>query len=453
MASTMRYIFILSFLFTTPSFTQPNEDMPRSRQMQFEPISFEAVPFWSEDTTVVEVAIFYRIHPEFFFFAKTTNAQHEIYEANGELVFEVFDKKDIACTREVRPLHIVRNSPPEEGIPFSEEVQGALIFKLKRGFYKIVLEAKDSESGKSFINRDMIIDARSPSSGIIISPALCIDPVFSDTLFHAQKYFFPINRGGSIIIGQTGGFLFQVLSPDTITAIHLLWTVNNKLEGDEDNLQELQGERYYQEYGTPAVIVNQKRPSISIQGNSKHSRMVYIPLPIEKLETGRYQLTLTATQGTLKSNMDFSFNIIWPLKPHSLSDFKLSVDALRHIATEAELDSMTAFSSSASRKAFRAFWRRHNPDTTRAFNTAMAEYYRRVDEAIKRFSSANETDGYRTDRGRIYILFGSPSFVNRLLKPNSAPSEIWTYEKLKRRFFFTDQRKTGNYILVKMENY
>ena len=97
MATSMRYIFILSFLFTALSFTQPNEDMPRSRQMQFVPISFEAVPFWSEDTTVVEVAIFYRIHPEFFFFAKTTNAQHEIYEANGELVFELFDEKDIAC--------------------------------------------------------------------------------------------------------------------------------------------------------------------------------------------------------------------------------------------------------------------------------------------------------------------------------------------------------------------
>ena len=125
----------------------------------------------------------------------------------------------------------------------------------------------------------------------------------------------------------------------------------------------------------------------------------------------------------------------------------------RHIATDAELDSMMAFSSSKSMKAFRAFWQRHNPDTTRAFNPAMAEYYRRVDETIKRFSSANETDGFRTDRGRIYILFGSPSITNRLLKPNSAPTEIWKYEKLKRRFIFTDQRKTGNYILNKMENF
>ena len=164
-------------------------------------------------------------------------------------------------------------------------------------------------------------------------------------------------------------------------------------------------------------------------------------------------MSITVTQGTSKSTKVHNFNIIWPLKPHSLNDFKLAVDAVRHIATEKELDSMTVFSSSKSMTAFRAFWHKRNPDTTRAFNSAMAEYYRRVDETIKRFSSANETDGYRTDRGRIFILFGSPSIMNRLLKPNSAPTEIWTYAKLNRRFTFTDQRKTGNYILSKMENY
>ncbi|RPI03978.1 MAG: GWxTD domain-containing protein, partial [Ignavibacteriae bacterium] len=140
-------------------------------------------------------------------------------------------------------------------------------------------------------------------------------------------------------------------------------------------------------------------------------------------------------------------------KPHSLSEFKVAVDALRHIATAGELDSMSAFSSSKSMAAFREFWHKRNPDTTRAFNPAMAEYYRRVDETIKRFSTSTENDGYKTDRGRIYILFGSPSIVNRLLKPNTAPAEIWTYEKLNRRFIFTDQRKMGNFILTKMENY
>ncbi|MGD1046792.1 MAG: GWxTD domain-containing protein [Bacteroidota bacterium] len=449
----MRYLTFLLVLFSSISFSQFGKETAPLVAQTFSPVIFEAIPYWTEDTTSIELIIFYRINPELFFFAKTSTAQQEIYEAKGELIFEIFDDKDAAITREFRPLRIERNSLPVEGDPFSEELQGTLTFKLKKGLYKIVVEIKDSESDKSFINRSTKIDTRTFSSGLNTSPAIFVEPIVSDTFSNYQKNFFPINRGGSVIIGQTGGCLLQVTSPDTNTDIHLSWKVNSKNETDEDIPQELHGEKSIQQNGTPIVIENPKHVSISIKRDSKHSRIVFIPIPIERLETGKYRMNIAVTQGTLKSTTDFFFNIIWPLKPHSLSDFKLAVDAMRHIATEGELDSMTAFSSSKSMKAFRAFWHKHNPDTTRAFNSAMAEYYRRVDETIKRFSSANEIDGYRTDRGRIYILFGSPSFTNRLLKPNSAPTEIWTYEKLKRRFTFTDQRKTGNYILIKMENY
>jgi GWxTD domain-containing protein len=449
----VRTIFFLSILFSTLSIAQFDEEIHKSTPSHFSPITLEAIPYWSEDTISVELMVFYRINPELFFFAKTNTSQQEIYEAKGELVFEIFDEKDAAITRDFRPLRIERNSLPEEGVPFSEEIQGALTFKLKKGLYKIIVEAKDSESGKSFINRDTKIEIPPFSVGLNISPAIFVEPISSDTLLTKQKEFFPINRGGNIIIGQAGGCLLQVISPDTSTDIHLSWKVCSKKETDENNPQELLGEKFILQNGTPVILEDAKRNSISIKRNSKHSRIVFIPIPIERLETGKYQMSLAVTQGPLKATKDFFFNIFWPLKPRSLSDFKLAVDAVRYIATEEELESMTAFSSSTSMKAFRAFWHKRNPDTTRAFNTAMAEYYRRVDETIKRFSSLNETDGYRTDRGRIFILFGSPSITNRLLKPNSAPTEIWTYEKLKRRFTFTDQRKSGNYILIRMESY
>ena len=427
--------------------------MHRSSLSFFNPITFEAVPYWSEDTTSIELAVFYRINPDIFFFAKTYAGQNEAYEAKGELVFEVFDEKDVAITHNFRPLRIERNSLPAEGVSFSEELQGTLTFKLKKGLYKIFVETKDSESGKLFINRDTKIDARAFSSDLNSSPAIFVEPISLDTSINNRLTFFPINRGGNVIIGQAGGCLIQVISPDTKTAIHLSWKVNSKNESDENIPQELHGEKYIQQSGMPVIMENSNRNSITTKRDSERSRLIFIPFAIERLETGKYQMTVKITQGSLKLTKDFFFNIIWPSKPHSLSDFKLAVEAVRYIATEGEIDSMTAFSSSKSMNAFRTFWYKHNPDTTRAFNPAMAEYYRRVDETIKRFSSANEMDGYRTDRGRIYILFGSPSIANRLLKPNSAPTEIWTYEKLKKRFTFTDEKKTGNYILIKMEKY
>ena len=396
--------------------------------------------------------VFYRVNPSFLFFTKIDTAQQEIYEAKAELVFELFDEKDAAIARELRPLQIDRNSLPEN-ISFSEETQGALTFKVKKGSYRIVVEAKDNESDQSFINRDLKIDARTISQDLNISPPIFVEPISTDTISNKEKYFFPINHGGSSIIGEAGGCLLQVISPDTNTDIRISWKLNSKNEDDEDNLQEFSGEKYFQYFGTPIIIEKSKRSAISVVDDSKYSRMVFIPIPIERLEAGKYLIDLSITQGALKSKKDFFFRIIWPSKPHSLSNFKLAVDALRHIATDQEIDSITVSNSSKSMNAFRAFWKKHNPDTTRAFNPAMAEYYRRVDEAIKQFSSANENNGFRTDRGRIFILFGSPSFTNRLLKPNSAATEIWTYEKLRKRFIFTDEKKTGTYILTKMEKY
>jgi len=449
----MKGIIFLLILWSSLSYAQSADEMSRSSSHSVHPISFEALPYWTNDTTTVDLIIFYRIHPGVFFFAKTTTGQQEIYEAHGELVFELFDENDAAIARNVRPFSAVRNSPPEKADPNSEELQGAITLKLHKGIYKIVVETKDSESGKSYIDRDTKIDTRTLSSGVTVSPGIFVEPASSEASLDHQNDFFPLNLGGSVLIGQRSGCLVQVASPDTATDIQLTWNIKSKKEADEDHPQEFLGEKYFQQFGSLLVRENPKRTFLSLVHDSKRSRIMYIPIPTDRLEMGSYQMTLTVTQGSLKSTKDFSFNIIWPLKPHSLSDFKLAVDALRHIATEEELDSMNAFSSSKSMNAFRIFWQKRSPDTTRAFNPAMAEYYRRTDESIKRFSSANESDGYRTDRGRIFILFGSPSITNRLLKPNSAPTEIWTYEKLKQRFIFTDQRKTGNFILIKMENY
>jgi GWxTD domain-containing protein len=447
MTAMMKYLFPLLILFSSISSAQLGEEMPKSGSRPFSPIVFEAIPYWSEDTASCDLVVLYRVSSSFFFFAKTGTAQQEYYEAKGELVVEILNDKDITVARDYMSLHSERNTMSVKNNSLSDEVQGMFIFKLSKGLYRIVIEAKDGESGKSFINRDMKVDIQTnPPSGLNISPA-----IFAEST--SQQNFIPMNRGGDVIIGQEGGCLFQAILPDTIIDIHISWKVQSKNEDDEENPQELNGDNCIQQMGTVAVHEESKSIIYKIAKGTAHSRVIFVSIPIKKLETGRYQLTLKVDQDTLKSFKEFTFNVVWPLQPRSLLDFKLAVDALKHIATEKEIDQITTSSSGKSRKAFRDFWQKRNPDTTNAFNPAMAEYYRRADEAIARFSTSNETDGYRTDRGRIFILFGSPSMINRLLKPNKPPTEIWTYEKLKQRFTFTDQNKSGNYILIKTENY
>ncbi|RPH31043.1 GWxTD domain-containing protein, partial [bacterium] len=56
-------------------------------------------------------------------------------------------------------------------------------------------------------------------------------------------------------------------------------------------------------------------------------------------------------------------------------------------------------------------------------------------------------DGSRTDRGKIYILYGPPTSMDRSLDPAAGFQETWIYEKLGKRFVFKDQSKSGNYVL------
>ncbi|HEY6953006.1 MAG TPA: GWxTD domain-containing protein, partial [Bacteroidota bacterium] len=123
-----------------------------------------------------------------------------------------------------------------------------------------------------------------------------------------------------------------------------------------------------------------------------------------------------------------------------------------YIAKPEELNEITSSSTERGMKAFRAFWKKHDPDTTTAYNQIMVEYYRRVDEAIRQFSTIKDRDGYKTDRGRIYILFGPPSHTERSLLPDQPVREVWTYTNLKKRFIFTEKNKSGNYILTETTN-
>jgi GWxTD domain-containing protein len=76
------------------------------------------------------------------------------------------------------------------------------------------------------------------------------------------------------------------------------------------------------------------------------------------------------------------------------------------IATYKELDYLDKLSSFEDRKQFiRNFWLRRDPDPDTDENEFLVEYCNRLDFAAK-FSSG--LPGFKTDRGRIYILWGPP---------------------------------------------
>jgi len=82
----------------------------------------------------------------------------------------------------------------------------------------------------------------------------------------------------------------------------------------------------------------------------------------------------------------------------------------------------------------------------------MAEYFRRVDYAFTSFRTLKEENGVLTDRGKIYILFGKPTAIERSLAPGGPPRELWKYSSLNKEFMFEDPSRQGNYKLIASEN-
>ena len=132
----------------------------------------------------------------------------------------------------------------------------------------------------------------------------------------------------------------------------------------------------------------------------------------------------------------------------SLRDVDYAIEALHYIASDAQMDSLKRGNEEDRRNQLEEFWRRRDRTPRTAFNEVMTEYYRRVDYAVKEFGTLRQPDGFKSDRGRIYILYGPPTNTERVLDPATGFKETWTYDRLNKKFAFVDRDKSGNYVLV-----
>jgi len=76
-----------------------------------------------------------------------------------------------------------------------------------------------------------------------------------------------------------------------------------------------------------------------------------------------------------------------------------------YIISPEERSSFLHLSTNEEREQFiEAFWQRRNPDPDSADNTFKEEHYRRIAYANEHFASG--IPGWKSDRGRIYIMWG-----------------------------------------------
>jgi GWxTD domain-containing protein len=101
-----------------------------------------------------------------------------------------------------------------------------------------------------------------------------------------------------------------------------------------------------------------------------------------------------------------------------------------YIITNAERNAFLALKTDADRDAFiQNFWEIRNPDPNSPTNEFRDEYYRRLAYANDQFGSPGRHDGWRTDRGMVYITLGPPQQLTPYRSSQYlTPLEIWFYQ-------------------------
>ncbi|MCK5833012.1 GWxTD domain-containing protein [bacterium] len=96
------------------------------------------------------------------------------------------------------------------------------------------------------------------------------------------------------------------------------------------------------------------------------------------------------------------------------------------------------------------FWAVKDPTPNTKLNEFREEFYRRIAIANIRFRSSRT--GWKSDRGRIYIIYGEPNDTeSHPFDLDNRAYEIWYYYSPKRTFYFEDRWGDGTYELVRQE--
>ncbi|MCP4725077.1 MAG: GWxTD domain-containing protein [bacterium] len=190
---------------------------------------------------------------------------------------------------------------------------------------------------------------------------------------------------------------------------------------------ELKGGKYILKYRIRSQMGSEKETSSEFLVTSFGN-----PSTLEELESNVNIMTRIFSIITIR-NIQFSEPDIW--------DMRLAFNRLK----KEDLNKLTYDQKAA---LYNSIWKSLDPTPTTELNETKREFYRRVMFANDLFKGPNE--GWETDRGMIFILFGPPNTILRTFHPDySYPIQLWSYIRDNLRFEFKDLHNSNTYRLIR----
>jgi GWxTD domain-containing protein len=245
---------------------------------------------------------------------------------------------------------------------------------------------------------------------------------------------------------------------------------------------------YYEIYNAD---VNIKSPYLRVSyellnssGNSVYKKLKYMPrtnrslvdigaVKVNDYNTGQYNFLVTV-EDTVSREAASSTRKLFIYNPDKLDTNKVFLsdvsflsssfltmseeelekefDEARYISNQNEkVDWKRLTTVESKREYLFNFWNMRDENKITPINETQLEYAERINYTRKKFSDLSQKEGWKTDRGRVFVIYGSPSEIERNpFTSETVPYEIWYYNEIEGGviFVFADYSGFSSYKLV-----
>ncbi|MEQ9309932.1 MAG: GWxTD domain-containing protein [Balneolaceae bacterium] len=448
----LRVIFLfLTFSFLLNCSNSYIDDIDRSGGYQYKPgfpeVRLSTAGLVDEFTDSTRIQIIGEIVYASLVFKKAGS----VFEANILIDIQILDQNDQTNIIETKAYPVTISEKSNLLVVSQEEYLFEEAYSLNPGDYLINYSVTDLNTGKQTIRTSEVFipDPFDPVSNITNIQVSAKDESLKEGFDPVTTYDLS-NRVDSI------KFVFQVTNNRTEEPM----TINTRLlkfKSDTTIARPMSYPNYNSShisyrgiYFDKYDVVNSSRRIISQSGS------VSIEFLFPNLPRGNYRFEVSSDLGgdnDLFKARDFS---VKSMNYPTLRTPKELAAPLFYLMSKKEYEQLMSIEDDiALKKEIDRFWLRNIKNSKKAQNV-ISLFYERVEEANKQFASFKE--GWKTDMGMIYILFGPPWYIN-----SSLDNTIWSYSynfndfetnfyfktpRLKSKFFPFD-----NYLLLRTQEY
>jgi len=403
--------------------------------------------FFKADNTKLYLEIYYSFNQDELIFIRTSDG----YKAGGIIMLDLYSNS-LKGNVVMNDYHIPLLVKDTSGYEKHAKLTGQIVFMIDSGSYKIIINACDLNDTTNCTSVTENIDIKPIDKAIVNSSSIQLSTGIKKSNEETSLFYkntLEVTPNPSNLFGNNLSDVYYYLElynlrKDLISENYFVWVSITDTDGKEIKSQ----------------IKNNKVTS--------DSKVEYGSIDIKDTPTGKYILFVKVLNDQNKELLN-AFKIFYIFNSNVIADNSNLTDLNKEYLSseypkmtekqvDDEFDKAIYVMTDKSKKKYEglkdidskrrymfAFWDALDPNPLTPESEFKKDYYNKIDFSNKNFKS-DFREGWKTDRGRIYCLYGKYDEIERHSYEGATRAyEIWTYNNLQGGVIFVFIDKSAGY--------